>query len=75
MSAETPPATNEWQRIVLWFVLGLGALFMVASFAGNGTGMFGWGFMMGMMWVWMFLPVLLIVLLVVLVTHGHGGKP
>lgn len=58
---------TKWQKPALWTVLGINALLVLSSFTGNGTGMFGGGWMMGMMWIWMFVPVLIIVLLVVLV--------
>lgn len=69
MTQQRSDAMNEtnW-RPLAWVLLGAAIVLVLASFTGNGTGMFGWGWMMGMMWLWMLLPVLLVVWLVVYVT-------
>lgn len=79
MSDDSPPAgptpQAQWQKPVLWVVLGLAALLLLGSLTGSGTGMFGWGLMMSMMWLWMLVPVLLIVLVVVLVLRLQERRP
>lgn len=60
MSPETEGATN-WITPTAWSLLAASAILLLASFTGSGGGMFGWGFMAGMMWIWMVLPLLVVV--------------
>lgn len=62
---EGTPATRRVHP-ALWFVLGAAAVLLLASLTGDGTGLFGWGWMMGLMWVWMLVPLLVAALLVAL---------
>lgn len=64
-----PASRSPNWRPLAWVTLGVVLVLSVASFTGNGTGMFGWGWMMGMMWVWMILPLFLLAWLVVSLTH------
>lgn len=71
---EGSAARPTWQTPVLWTAAVVAALFLLAALTGAGLGMFGWGFMMGLMWIWMLVPVLLIVLVVVLLTRAQEAK-
>jgi FtsH-binding integral membrane protein len=63
VSAETAPRqTSVWGPVV-YGLAGVALVLLIASFAGNGTGLFGWGFMMASMWVWILLVVVALVLL------------
>lgn len=59
--SEAEPRAFDW-RPVLYTLAGVAVLLVIASFTGNGTGMFGWGFMIGMMWIWMLLIIVGLVL-------------
>lgn len=65
----------EPREIVAWSVVVFLGLLVLSSFTSYGTGLFGWGFMMGMMWLWLLLPVLVVVLLVLALTDRAEGKP
>ena len=55
-----PQREMDW-RPALYVLAGFAALLLIASFTGTGTGMFGWGFMMGSMWVWMLFVIIALV--------------
>lgn len=65
----------EPREIVAWSVVAFLGLLVLSSFTSYGTGLFGWGVMMGMMWLWLLLPVLVVVLLVLALTDRGQGKP
>ena len=57
---------------VLWAVLGAAAILLLGSLTGDGTGLFGWGWMMAGMWVLMLVPLLVAVLVVALLLERRG---
>jgi len=57
----TPSHRFDW-RPVVYVLAGVALILFIASFAGNGTGMFGGGFMMASMWMWFLLVIFALVL-------------
>lgn len=62
-----PAAASRTHHGWAWVLAGVAALLLLASLTGNGTGMYGTGLFMGLMWLWMILPLLLVALLAILV--------
>lgn len=59
----------DW-RPALYLLTGISFLLLIASLAGDGTGLFGWGFMMAGMWTW----ILLVLASTVLVGYLLGQR-
>lgn len=65
----------EPREVIAWSVVAFLSLLVLSSFTSYGTGLFGWGVMMGMMWLWLLLPVLVVVLLVLALTERRESEP